>query len=251
MNEKERVPGNTTVAPEVLETIIQMTADDTQGVARLYTNNNNQNGVKMKITDGTVNADVYIVLESNCSTLEVCKHLQSKIARAIKEMVGMSVGYINIHIEDFNYPEMRETMAALKERTYLRGIALQALYEYDLTGHSVTDILTNRFETEDVPDDDAKKFVIDLVVGVINNKNEIDGLINKYAEDWPIDQIAAIDRNIIRIAAYEFAVSKETPDKVAINESVELAKAFGSDTAPKFVNGVLGSIADNLTNTVA
>lgn len=58
MNEKERVPGNTTVAPEVLETIIQMTADDTQGVARLYTNNNNQNGVKMKITDGTVNADV-------------------------------------------------------------------------------------------------------------------------------------------------------------------------------------------------
>lgn len=142
-------------------------------------------------------------------------------------------------------------MAEFKERTYLRGIALQALYEYDLTGHSVTDILTNRFETEDVPDDDAKKFVIDLVVGVINNKNEIDGLINKYAEDWPIDQIAAIDRNIIRIAAYEFAVSKETPDKVAINESVELAKAFGSDTAPKFVNGVLGSIADNLTNTVA
>lgn len=142
-------------------------------------------------------------------------------------------------------------MAEFKERTYLRGIALQALYEYDLTGHSVTDILTNRFETEDVPDDDAKKFVIDLVVGVINNKNEIDGLINKYAEDWPIDQIAAIDRNIIRIAAYEFAVSKETPDKVAINESVELAKAFGSDTAPKFVNGVLGSIADNLTNTAA
>ncbi|MBQ6517167.1 MAG: transcription antitermination factor NusB [Anaerolineaceae bacterium] len=142
-------------------------------------------------------------------------------------------------------------MAEFKERTYLRGIALQALYEYDLTGHSVTDILTNRFETEDVPDDDAKKFVIDLVVGVINNKNEIDGMINKYAEDWPIDQIAAIDRNIIRIAAYEFAVSKETPDKVAINESVELAKAFGSDTAPKFVNGVLGSIADNLTNTAA
>lgn len=142
-------------------------------------------------------------------------------------------------------------MAEFKERTYLRGIALQALYEYDLTGHSVTDILTNRFETEDVPDDDAKKFVIDLVVGVINNKNEIDRLINKYAEDWPIDQIAAIDRNIIRIAAYEFAVSKETPDKVAINESVELAKAFGSDTAPKFVNGVLGSIADNLTNTAA
>ena len=105
MNEKERVPGNTTVAPEVMETIIQMTANETQGVARLYTNGNNQNGVKMKIVDGVVNADVYIVLEADCNTIEVCKRLQTKIARAIKEMVGMSVGCVNIHIEDFNYPE--------------------------------------------------------------------------------------------------------------------------------------------------
>ena len=132
-------------------------------------------------------------------------------------------------------------MAELKERTFLRGIALQALYEYDLSDHNITEILTNRFDSENVPDDDAKKFVIDLVVGVINNKNEIDNMIRKYASDWPIDQIATIDRNIIRIAAYEFAISKETPDRVAINESVELAKTFGSETAPKFVNGVLGS----------
>ena len=142
-------------------------------------------------------------------------------------------------------------MADLKERTYLRAIALQALYEYDLSGHAITNILTNRFETEDVPNDDEKKFVIDLVVGVINNKNEIDGLIQKYAADWPIAQIAAVDCNIIRIATYEFAIAKETPDRVAINESVELAKTFGSETAPKFVNGVLGSIADNLTETAA
>ena len=142
-------------------------------------------------------------------------------------------------------------MAELKERTFLRGIALQALYEYDLSDHNITEILTNRFDSENVPDDDAKKFVIDLVVGVINNKNEIDNMIRKYASDWPIDQIATIDRNIIRIAAYEFAISKETPDRVAINESVELAKTFGSETAPKFVNGVLGSIADNLTEPAA
>lgn len=142
-------------------------------------------------------------------------------------------------------------MAELKERTFLRGIALQALYEYDLSDHNITDILTNRFDSENVPDDDAKKFVIDLVVGVINNKNEIDDMIRKYASDWPIDQIATIDRNIIRIAAYEFAISKETPDRVAINESVELAKTFGSETAPKFVNGVLGSIADNLMEPAA
>ena len=137
-------------------------------------------------------------------------------------------------------------MAELKERTYLRGIALQALYEYDLTGHDISGILVNRFEPIDITDDE-KKFVIDLVTGVLNHKDSIDMMIVKYAVDWPLEQIAVIDRNIIGIAAYEFAVSQNTPDKVAINESIELAKTFGSETAPKFVNGVLGSIADNLT----
>ena len=137
-------------------------------------------------------------------------------------------------------------MPELKERTYLRGIALQSLYEYDLTGHDISGILINRFEPIEISDDE-KKFVIDLVTGVLNHKVTIDAMIEKYAVDWPLEQIAVIDRNIIRIAAYEFAVSKITPDKVAINESIELAKTFGSETAPKFVNGVLGSIADNLS----
>lgn len=140
-------------------------------------------------------------------------------------------------------------MEGISERTFLRGVALQALYEYDLSGHNVADILTYRFEAVEIPNDDEKKFVIDLVTGVINHKAEIDEMIKKYAVDWPIEQVPTIDVNIIRIAAYEFAISKETPDRVAINESVELAKRFGSDTAPKFVNGVLGSIADNLTES--
>lgn len=106
MNDKERVPGNTTVAPEVMETIIQMTATDTLGVSRLYSNNNAQNGVRMKIVDGVVNADVYVVLEADGNAIDVCKRVQKKIGRAIKEMVGMNVGCVNIHIEDFNYPEM-------------------------------------------------------------------------------------------------------------------------------------------------
>lgn len=137
-------------------------------------------------------------------------------------------------------------MSGISERTFLRGVALQALYEYDQSGHNVADILTYRFESVEIPNDDEKKFVIDLVTGVINHKSEIDEMIKKYAVEWPIEQIALIDVNIIRIAVYEFAISQETPVQVAINESVELAKRFGSDTAPKFVNGVLGSIADNL-----
>ena len=136
-------------------------------------------------------------------------------------------------------------MAELKERTYQRGIALQALYEYDLSDHDISEILENRFEAVDISDE-SKTFITKLALGVLENKDELDRMIEKYAVDWPIDQIAAIDRNIIRIAAYEFAISGKTPDKVAINESIELAKTFGSETAPKFVNGVLGSIANNL-----
>ncbi len=136
-------------------------------------------------------------------------------------------------------------MAELKERTYQRGIALQALYEHDLSGHDISSILGNRFEAIEITDE-SKTFITELALGVLEHKDELDRMIEKYAVDWPIDQIAVIDRNIIRIAAYEFAISKKTPDKVAINESIELAKTFGSETAPKFVNGVLGSIADNL-----
>ena len=107
MNEKKRIPGNTTVAPEVLETIIQMTANDTQGISRIFNNNTNNSGVKLKIADGTVNADIYVALNNDCNTIEVCNALQKKIARAIKEMVGMEVGCLNIHIEDFDYPEVK------------------------------------------------------------------------------------------------------------------------------------------------
>ena len=146
---------------------------------------------------------------------------------------------------------MAENRAELKARTYLRSLALQCLYENDISGHDIENILVNRFgsienSSEDEISADDQKFVIDLVVGVLNNKQQIDDMITKYAVDWPLEQIAAVDRNIIRIAAYEFAVSKQTPNRVAINEAIELAKTFGSESAPKFVNGVLGSISDNM-----
>ncbi len=146
---------------------------------------------------------------------------------------------------------MAENRAELKARTYLRSLALQCLYENDISGHDIENILVNRFgsiedSSEDEISTEDQKFVIDLVVGVLNNKQQIDDMITKYAVDWPLEQIAAVDRNIIRIAAYEFAISKQTPNRVAINEAIELAKTFGSESAPKFVNGVLGSISDNM-----
>ena len=89
------------------------------------------------------------------------------------------------------------------------------------------------------------EFALELLRGVIKHKRKIRSVIEENAPEWPFDQIAAIDRNILRIDCWEFIVQDGTPVKVAINEAVELAKSFGSDSAPRFVNGVLGSLAEH------
>ncbi len=92
----------------------------------------------------------------------------------------------------------------------------------------------------------GSEFAKHLVAGVLEKIEAMDKLIARYAPEWPLDQMAVIDRNILRIAIYEFLASDETPVKVAINEAVELAKSYGSDSAPRFINGVLGSLADQI-----
>ena len=86
-----------------------------------------------------------------------------------------------------------------------------------------------------------------LVSGVLAIRPRLDVLIHRYAPEWPLDQIAVVDRNILRIAIYEMAVDETVPLKVAINEAIELAKTFGSESTPRFVNGVLGTLAALLT----
>jgi len=86
-----------------------------------------------------------------------------------------------------------------------------------------------------------------LVLGVIKKKKEIDQYIRKFAPAWPVAQIPAVDRNILRLAIFEILLDNRVPVKVGINEAVELAKTFGSDSSPKFINGVLGSVSA-LTN---
>lgn len=89
---------------------------------------------------------------------------------------------------------------------------------------------------------DDSEFVRELVNGVQSKENEIDGMITPAAPEWPIEQIAKIDKAILRIAVYELMVKRDVPPKVAINEAVELAKAFGGENSSKFINGVLGTI---------
>ena len=132
----------------------------------------------------------------------------------------------------------------MKARTRARGIALQVLYEIDLVEHPVGEVLQERLAEEDL-NEDLAEFVRQIIVGILPLRAQLDHVIARYAPEWPMDQIAPIDRNILRIAAWEFAVKRETPVKVAINEAVELAKVYGSDSAPRFVNGVLGSLAEH------
>ncbi len=130
----------------------------------------------------------------------------------------------------------------MKSRTKARSVALQALYEVDMTGHPPFEALENRLEDEPM-DENLAQFAREIVFGVLPLIQKLDTFIEEYAPEWPLDQIAVIDRNILRIALWEFGVGSVTPIKVAINEAIELAKAYGSDSTPRFVNGVLGSLA--------
>jgi transcription antitermination protein NusB len=130
----------------------------------------------------------------------------------------------------------------MKPRTRARSLALQVLYEVDIANHPPADTFRSRLE-ESPLSNELSDFARQIIFGVLPLTHSLDHLISKYAPEWPLDQIAAIDRNILRIALWEFAVLQETPIKVAINEAVELAKLFGSDSAPRFVNGVLGALA--------
>jgi len=132
----------------------------------------------------------------------------------------------------------------MKPRTRARALALQVLYEVDLTNHPPGEVFKARLD-EDSLSPELSEFARQIVFGVLPLTTALDLSIAKYAPEWPFDQIAAIDRNILRMACWEFTVFHETPIKVAINEAVELAKQFGSDSAPRFVNGVLGSLADH------
>ena len=132
----------------------------------------------------------------------------------------------------------------MKSRTRARALALQVLYEVDMADHPPADVFQHRLEEQDLSEE-LVEFSRQITFGVLPLAPDLDRIIYAYAPEWPLEQIAAIDRNILRLACWEFTVQRETPLKVVINEAVELAKLFGSESSPRFVNGVLGSMADH------
>lgn len=131
-----------------------------------------------------------------------------------------------------------------------RIVALQTLYEQDFRNEVgdkafvLDEVLARNIDRYEETIDD-KEFITSLVHGVDDHAEELDGIIGPVAPEWPIDQIARMDRIILRMGVYELLHNKSVPPKVAINEAVELAKAFGGDNSSKFVNGVLGTVLRN------
>jgi len=132
----------------------------------------------------------------------------------------------------------------MSNRHLARTIALQTLYQWDFNGQEAIDVpaVVKKNLKEFAPQFDDKGFIEKLVENVITRHTEIDQLITKYAPEWPIDQITMVDRNVLRIGIQEMKFDQDIPEKVAINEAIELAKTFGGESSGKFVNGVLGTI---------
>ena len=125
-------------------------------------------------------------------------------------------------------------------------LALQALFEIDSVNHPAEEVVRRRLQTHPLPPP-AAQLMQDLVYGVLKHRERLDALIARHAPEWPVDQLALVDRNILRMAIWELtAPDMDTPVRVVINEAVELAKLFGSDSTPRFVNGVLGAIVRTL-----
>ena len=127
-------------------------------------------------------------------------------------------------------------------RRKARATALQALYEVDSVSRNAGDVV-ERLLAEGNLSEEYNAFVRELVGGVLRNKAEIDRYIQKFAPAWPLEQIAIIDRNILRLAIFEILFDNKVPVKVAVSEAIELAKSYGSESSGKFVNGVLGSVS--------
>ncbi|RMD59071.1 transcription antitermination factor NusB [Candidatus Parcubacteria bacterium] len=132
----------------------------------------------------------------------------------------------------------------MSNRHLARTISMQLLFLWDFNGKKPIDfnqalrVLFKNF----APNFNDNGFANQIIEGVMKHLPEIDKYITRYATEWPLEQITVVDRNILRIGVYELVFNDEIPAKVAINEAIEIGKAFGSESSGKFINGVLGSI---------
>ena len=151
----------------------------------------------------------------------------------------------NFNMEDAEV-EVIEHPPAATERSAARRIALQVLYEIDCSDHMLGDVIAARLGDEELPRR-VEKYVRQIVEGVTANLAQLDIFIQRFASEFPLDQVAIIDRNILRLGVYELAAQQNTSVNVIIAEAMELANIYGAEGSLRFVNGVLGAIAAEAT----
>ncbi|MBZ0278065.1 MAG: transcription antitermination factor NusB [Anaerolineae bacterium] len=147
-------------------------------------------------------------------------------------------------MDDVEKTEIIEHDPAMTEYSEARRIALQVLYEVDCSGHGIGTTVAARLVDTQLTDRSIRR-LRSLTRNVWANRRHIDAIIHHFAPEWPLDQIAIVDRNILRIAIYELFFIENQPVSVIIAEAVELAKLYGAESTVRFVNGVLGTLADN------
>lgn len=128
------------------------------------------------------------------------------------------------------------------KRHQARELALKVLFQVEGTGDDPDEVLRYHAGESGAPED-VSNFARDLVRGVLANQDRLDSILGAASEHWKLDQMAKVDRIILRIAIYEIAIDRNVPTKAAINESIELAKTFSGEEAGRFVNGILGRVA--------
>lgn len=132
------------------------------------------------------------------------------------------------------------------KRHQARELALKVLFQLEVSDDDVDEVLRYH-ATEGAASPDVAVFAGQLVHGVLDNREKLDGILSAASENWKLEQMAKVDRIILRIAVYEIAIDRHVPTKAAINESIELAKTFSGDEAGRFVNGILGRVAATAT----
>lgn len=136
-------------------------------------------------------------------------------------------------------------------RRKARECALQMLFQYDLARPSIGDLTTTYWDEMAEAAEEVREFANELAVGTINNLQEIDDLIRNRTEHWRISRMAVVDRNLLRMAVFEFLFQPATPMTVAINEALEIARRFSTQEATQFINGILDAIKRDLESKVS
>jgi N utilization substance protein B len=139
-------------------------------------------------------------------------------------------------------------MGSLRGRHKARALAIQVLFEVDASSHTAEAALTWVLAENAAPPQ-TQSFVGELVHGVAEHAATLDQQIQRFAPTWPLSQLPLVDRNILRLAIYELTIDQQAPRKAVINEAIELAKLFGGDTSPRFINGVLGALMESLAES--